>query len=193
MAASTKMLHALSAHMAAFARTHVNTPKSDPSADSPPDFATTEKMDLPPSLAEQRDGPKRSLAELRYQLELEKKVEHISGLFASSQNSKHTVLSADQTIKELVDKFPRIWMMIVQLWGTRELHVKLQQMLYLDTDGRKGFPFDILTVLVRLYDIHSERFGFEGGLHEHAGRLTVPGDLSAGTTGAIIEKKRDRW
>lgn len=168
------------------------TPSTSPDNDAPPDFATTEKMDLPPSLeASKQEAPKRSLAELRYQLEMEKKVEHISGLFASSQNSKHTVLSADQTIKALVDKFPRIWTMIVQLWGTRELHVKLQQMLYLDTDGRKGFPFDIMTVLVRLYDIHAERFRFEGGLHEHAGRVTVPGELGPGS--AIIEKKRDRW
>lgn len=141
---------------------------------------------------------------LEMRLKEEQTVERIKQLFRSSGRTMASALEPHQTIELVEQKYGRIWKMIVMMWGSRELHRKLQEILYIDTDGRAGFPFDVVAVLMRIFDIHAEEFGFQGGMHDDKARrgLAFMSDAEAAHTkkkeDASIREvpsqpKRDKW
>ena len=144
-----------------------------------------------------------SLLEMR--LKEEKTIEDIKKLFRDSGRTMATAMEPGQTIELIEEKYQRIWKMIVLMWGTRELHRKLQEILYIDTEGRAGFPFDVVTVLMRIYEVHANEYGFTGGVHQDDTRRGLASFLSpeemsrmkkredASVKEATKEVKRDRW
>lgn len=94
------------------------------------------------------------------------KIAKIKKLFNDSGRSRASAMEPHQTIDLVEQKYARIWRMVTVMWGTLELHRKLQEILYIDTEGRAGFSFDVVAVLMRLHDIHMAEFGFHGGVHE---------------------------
>ena len=57
--------------------------------------------------------------------------------------------------------YPRIYRMIVSMWGTRELHVKLTKMVALDTEGREGFERGVGEALLKIQQKHMDTNNFE--------------------------------
>ena len=57
-------------------------------------------------------------------------------------------------------EYPRIYTLIMEGWGTRELHEALVRMLITDTTGRQGFPSHIGTALMKIHLIHQMMFDF---------------------------------
>jgi hypothetical protein len=100
----------------------------------------------------------------------EQKIAKIKKLFYDSGRSRASAMEPHQTIELVEQKYGRIWKMIIVMWGTLELHRKLQEILYIDTEGRAGFSFDVVAVLMRLHEIHMGEFGFHGGVHEDRAR-----------------------
>ncbi len=100
----------------------------------------------------------------------EQKIAKIKKLFNDSGRSRATAMEPHQTIELVEQKYGRIWKMVIVMWGTLELHRKLQEILYIDTEGRAGFSFDVVAVLMRLHEIHMSEFGFHGGVHEDRAR-----------------------
>ena len=98
------------------------------------------------------------------------KIARIKRMFRDAGRSRSSSLEPHQTVELVEEKYGRIWKMIVVMWGSLELHRKLQEILYIDTDGRAGFSFDVLAVLMRIHDIHMNEFGFHGGVHEDRSR-----------------------
>lgn len=115
------------------------------------------------------------------------KIARIKRLFRDSGRSRASSLEPHQTIELVEEKYGRIWKMIVVLWGSMELHRKLQEILYIDTDGRAGFSFDVLAVLMRIHDIHTSEFGFHGGVHDDRSRRGLSGFTKEG-----VEKLRHK-
>lgn len=144
-----------------------------------------------------------SLLELR--LKEEQTVETIKKMFRDSGRSMATAMDPGQTIELIEEKYGRIWKMIILMWGTRELHRKLQEILYIDTEGRAGFPFDVVSVLMRVYEMHANEYGFAGGVHQEDTRRGLSSFLSPGESARLKKKedasvrestkevKRDRW
>ena len=98
------------------------------------------------------------------------KIARIKRLFRDAGRSRASSLEPHQTIELVEEKYGRIWKMIVVMWGSSELHRKLQEILYIDTEGRAGFSFDVLAVLMRVHDVHMNEFNFHGGVHEDRSR-----------------------
>jgi hypothetical protein len=57
--------------------------------------------------------------------------------------------------------YPRIYKMIVDLWGTDLLHLRLSKMVALDTEGREGFDKPVGLALMAIHDKHMTQFKFE--------------------------------
>ena len=57
--------------------------------------------------------------------------------------------------------YPRIALLIADKWGTEQLHERLSRMLFLDTEGRNGFPIVVGKALMYIHRYHQEKFGFE--------------------------------
>lgn len=146
-----------------------------------------------------------ALSVLEMRLKEEQTIEFIKKMFRDSGRTMATAMEPNQTIELLEEKYNRIWKMIVLMWGTRELHRKLQEILYIDTDGRAGFPYDVVTVLMRVYEMHANEYGFAGGVHQEDTRRGLSSFLSPGEAGRLKNKedasirestkevKRDRW
>ena len=116
------------------------------------------------------------------------KIARIKRMFRDAGRSRSSSLEPHQTIELVEEKYGRIWKMIIVMWGSLELHRKLQEILYIDTDGRAGFSFDVLAVLMRVHDIHTNEFGFHGGVHEDRSRR----GLSASFSKEEVEKLRQK-
>jgi hypothetical protein len=57
--------------------------------------------------------------------------------------------------------YPRIYKMIMDLWGTELLHIRLTKMVALDTEGRQGFDKPTGAALMSIHDLHMAKFKFE--------------------------------
>ena len=146
-----------------------------------------------------------ALSMLEMRLKEEQTVESIKKMFRDSGRTMATAMEPQQNLELLEEKYSRIWKMIVLMWGTRELHRKLQEILYIDTEGRAGFPFDVVAVLMRVYEMHATEYGFGGGVHQDDTRRGLSSFLSptesarlkkkedASVKEASKEVKRDRW
>ena len=132
------------------------------------------------------------------------KIARIKRMFRDAGRSRSSSLEPHQTIELVEEKYGRIWKMIIVMWGSLELHRKLQEILYIDTEGRAGFSFDVLAVLMRVHDVHMNEFGFHGGVHEDRARRGLS-HLSVDETNKLRHKdasikveppkkaERDRW
>ncbi len=146
-----------------------------------------------------------ALSLLELKLKDEQTGESIKKLFRESGRTMATAMEPQQTLELVQEKYQRIWKIIVTMWGTHELHKKLQEILYIDTDGRAGFPFDVVVVLMRVYEIHSNEYGFLGGVHADDSRRGLSNFLSPAEASRLKKKedtsvkkgtqegKRDRW
>ncbi len=146
-----------------------------------------------------------ALSLLELKLKEEQTGESIKKLYRDSARTMATAMDPQQTLELVQEKYTRIWKMIVMMWGTRELHKKLQEILYIDTDGRAGFPYDVVAVLMRVYEIHSTEFGLLGGVHADDSRRGLSNFLSPAEASRLkkredasvkeVTKKveRDRW
>ena len=80
----------------------------------------------------------------------------------SLEEVKQKMLDERRTYLEIVEReYPRIYSMIMNGWGTRELHEAFVRMLVTDTEGRKGFPGKVGEALVKIHMIHQFMFDFE--------------------------------
>lgn len=84
------------------------------------------------------------------------------------------MVKAEDPFMVVKDTYPRIYKMIVDLWGTDLLHLRLAKMIALDTEGREGFDKPVGLALMTIYDKHMSEFDFEPIWH-------------------IPEMKRDIW
>lgn len=66
----------------------------------------------------------------------------------------------------LKDKFPRIYQQIKLLWGSQELHDRLAHLLWGDSEGRNGFPHDVLFALMSLFVAHGDEFKLSPSIPE---------------------------
>jgi hypothetical protein len=58
--------------------------------------------------------------------------------------------------------YPRIAAVIDSLWGTQQLQNVFVRWIYLDQDGRRGWPASVMDALLQLSVEHATEFGFEG-------------------------------
>lgn len=67
-----------------------------------------------------------------------------------------------KTIEEhfaaLYDKFPRIHDELKLMWGSQECHDRLAKLLWVDTEGRSGFPAEVVEALIGISNRHAEEF-----------------------------------
>lgn len=133
------------------------------------------------------------------------KIARIKRLFRDAGRSRASSLEPHQSVELLEEKYGRIWKMVVVMWGSLELHRKLQEILYIDTEGRAGFSFDVLAVLMRIHDVHMNEFNFHGGVHEDRARRGLSASFTKEEADKLRKKdatikveppkksERDRW
>lgn len=72
------------------------------------------------------------------------------------------LLKKKKTLEEhfdvLKEKFPRIHDELKLIWGSQECHDRLAKLLWVDTEGRSGFPKDVVEALIGLSNKHAEEF-----------------------------------
>lgn len=56
---------------------------------------------------------------------------------------------------EVINKhFPRIGGRIMSMWGNVALQQYLKQLIFDDRGDRQGFPSEVVTALLRIYEVH---------------------------------------
>lgn len=72
------------------------------------------------------------------------------------------LLRKKKTVEEhfatLNAKFPRIHDELKLMWGSQECHDRLAKLLWVDTEGRSGFPADVVEALIGISNKHAEEF-----------------------------------
>ena len=73
----------------------------------------------------------------------------------------------------LKEKFPRIQYQIRSMWGTQEAHDRMAHLLWSDSQGREGFPSDVILALMTMFMEHGEVFKLRPTVHPK-GKTTKP-------------------
>ena len=84
--------------------------------------------------------------------------------FKSDRNSTilPSLMKKKKTLEEhfsvIFERFPRIHDELKLMWGSQECHDRLAKLLWVDTDGRSGFPADVVEALIGISNKHAEEF-----------------------------------
>jgi hypothetical protein len=66
-----------------------------------------------------------------------------------------------ETAKKLIDKldqFPHIKRRLEFQWGSKECRLYLHSLTIADRPNRRGFPFEIVTTIYDLLELHDDEF-----------------------------------
>lgn len=82
------------------------------------------------------------------------------------ENRNHSIIPAltkkkkslEECFAILNSQFPRIHDELKVMWGSQECHDRLAKLLWVDTDGRSGFPAEIVDALIGISNRHAEEF-----------------------------------
>lgn len=118
---------------------------------------------------------KEDLQPLEFSLSHEEKTKSYQVIHRPGGATQVISLNKDKTIADhedvLREKFPRIYQQIKLMWGTQEAHDRMAHLLWGDSEGRAGFPHDVLFALMSLFIAHGDEFNLSPTIPEKGAQI----------------------